>query len=64
MSAFVDRLCLEEGKEVEQTLSDKTEIDLKMDFKMMGYGNNVEGDATLDKKWNQCMSYKVKEWLG
>lgn len=47
LSASVDRLNFTEVMKEEQVLLDKTNTDLKIDFKMAGYKNNMEKDATL-----------------
>lgn len=45
MSAFLGRLCLKDVMEKEHVLPDKTEADLKVDFKMTGYKNDMTKNA-------------------
>lgn len=49
--------------EKKQSFPDRIESDLTVDLKMMGYGYDMEGDATMIYKWNQLMFYQTKSVL-
>lgn len=48
MPAITGSLCFKNVIQEEQGLPDKTETDLKMDFKMTGYRNDTGKDVALD----------------